>query len=201
MTDYQRYPLGINVDTIARDRADTAIQRVGRRFPCSVVSVSGSIVTVKFEMETGNVTLPQAQMPVFGPEYIRYPLQVGDKGFAIAADAYLGQMSGLGDGVATFAEVPNLSALTFMPIGNKNWSSEDGNTLVLYGPGGVTLRNSSSSVTVQLTNSGISINNGGGTVNITGGGDVVINGTHFSSHKHSGVTIGTAQSGPPVPGS
>jgi hypothetical protein len=127
------------------------VQRLGKCLPCSVVDVSGAIITVKFEVNAGPITLPQATMPLFGPEYIRYPIQVGDKGFALSADAYLGQMSSMGDGVADLTEQPNLSTLVFMPIGNKNWFAVDPETVTIYGPNGVVLRDTSNACSATLT--------------------------------------------------
>ena len=154
-SNVQKLPIAASLNALTAKRVRTQIAQVGKTYPCSVVSVKGSVVTVKFEMNTGTITLPQVTMPVFGPEYIRYPLQVGDKGMAVAADAYLGQMTGLGEGVADFTVRPNLSALVFMPIGNQGWDSVDGNAVVIYGPNGVVLENTARECTFTLTPSAV----------------------------------------------
>ena len=130
------------------------IQRLGKCLPAVVKAVNGSIVTVSFQVQ--GVQLPQVTMPVFGPEYIRYPIQVGDKGVCFAADTYLGGMSGLGTGTADMRRRGNLSTLVFFPIGNKNWTApDDANAVVIYGPNGVILRDSDSNSIITLTPSDI----------------------------------------------
>lgn len=109
-----------------------ALQLVGKFLPASVVSVSGPIVTVKFEISS-SFTLPQVTMPVAGSEYVRLPIQPGCKGMVISADARLGAMSGLATGTADLSQPANLSALVFVPLGNKFWDMVDGNALVLIG--------------------------------------------------------------------
>lgn len=142
----QKTPFARSMNQFAEQKAISAIQTLGKSLPCHVVAVSGSIVTVKFDLQTG-FTLPDVTCPMFGPEYIRYPTQVGDKGVAMSADAYIGGVSGLGGGVASLALRANLSALIFLPIANKDWSPTDNaNAIVLYGPDGAVIR------TVDMSN-------------------------------------------------
>lgn len=137
--------------------------------PCSVVSVAGSIVTVKFEI-TSPFTLPNVAVPLFGPEYIRYPIQPGCAGVVFPADARLGGVSGLGIGIADLSTPANLSALVFFPIGNAGWTpSEDPNALLLYGPDGVIIRDKSSHTKIVLTPTGV-------TITVPAGQAVTING-------------------------
>ncbi len=208
-SNVQKIPLAASLHAHSIRTAQNRIQRVGKCYPCSVTNVEGSIITVKFEMETGKLTLPQVTMPLFGPEYIRYPIQKGDRGFAVAADAYMGEMSGLGDGRADFHEPANLSALTFLPCGNKNWQApEDTDAVIIYGfkDSGVILRDKDKKVTFTLTNTGIVIDlHGNGDVTILNGSlhvqGAVIAGFGTSdqvglqTHKHS------PTESPPVPGS
>lgn len=161
----QKTPFAYSINRFGAKKARDAISILGKSLPASVVSVTGSIVKIKFEL-TSPFTLPQIVVPLWGPEYIRYPTQVGDKGFVIPADAYLGGMSGLGGGIADLALLANLSALVFVPIGNSNWTAtDDPNATVIYGPNGVVLRTQDSSVKIVLTPSGIAIT---GDVTITG---------------------------------
>lgn len=153
-SNVQKTPLLRSLNDLARQRAGNAVQRLGKTLPCSVTAVRGSIVTVKFEVLDPTFTLPPATMPIMGPEYIRYPIQIGCKGMAIAADAYLGGMSGLGTGIATLADQPNLSALVFMPVGNADFFSVDGNLLVLYGPDGVLVQDQAGDTSVHISNAG-----------------------------------------------
>jgi len=212
----QKLPMLLSLNSAMVRSSENRVQQLGKCLPCSVVKVEGAIVTVKFEIKSDPITLPQAKMPLFGPEYVRYPIQEGDKGFAISADAYLGQMSGLGTGTADLSGQPNLSTLVFMPCGNKDWSDVDKDAVTIYGPNGVVLRDKDSTCTVTLTPNGIVIDLGSNPLTITAqnitldnAGNLVVKGdvtwgatpTHAISHTHTGVQAGTAVSGPPVPGS
>jgi hypothetical protein len=192
------------------------MQLEGQALPCSVVSVSGAIVVVKFEVQS-SFTLPRVTMPLFGPEYIRYPIQQGDKGFAVPADARLGGISGLGGGVADLNQPNNLAALVFLPIGSKDWTTVDPNAVTIYGPNGVVLRDTGSNCIITLTPSQVtivvpdggylSLSNGACYVNLLGNqltlsaaqvnieGVLVINGQPWLTHAHSNVMEGTDDSG------
>lgn len=147
----QKTPLARSLNTVATRRAQDLIQQLGKALPASVVAVSGSIVTVKFEL-ISPYTLPQVTCPMFGPEYIRYPTKVGDKGMVLPADAYLGGISGLGGGIADLSIPANLSALVFFPIASSKWSAtDDPNAVVIYGPDGVILRNTANSISINAT--------------------------------------------------
>lgn len=185
----QKTPFALTMNRFASGKAQDAIQGLGKALPCSVVSVSGAIVTVKFEVQS-EFTLPNVKMPLFGPEYIRYPIQAGCKGVAFPADASLAGMSGLGGGVADLTAPANLSALVFFPIGNANWSSVDPNAVTVYGPNGVVLKDTGGGTTVTLTGGGIVIHTGG---------DVVVDGVSIKHHHHSNVQTGGGESGPPIP--
>ncbi|MCV5580282.1 hypothetical protein OFO05_33300, partial [Escherichia coli] len=76
------------------------------------------MITVSFSLTNIPFTLPQVTIPLFGPEYVRYPMQPGDRGIVIPADTYIGGMSGLGGGVADLTQPMNLSALVYLPISN-----------------------------------------------------------------------------------
>jgi hypothetical protein len=203
----------------AARQAANAIQITGKALPCSVTTVvSSGIVTVKFEVQSG-FTLPLVTCPKAGTEWMRYPTQVGDKGFVTTADAYLGGMSGLGGGVANLTQRGNLTALVFVPLGNTAWSEVDPNAVTLYGPDGVVLRTLDSECVFTLVPSGITIDlpptgamviNGNvtingtltqnGNLNMPAGYDLNIGGTAFTTHEHGGVQPGPDNTGPPVGG-
>lgn len=193
-----------SLNRAAQKRALDAIQTLGKALPASVIAVSGSIVTVKFEL-SGPYTLPQVTCPMFGPEYIRYPTQVGDKGVVFPADAYLGGITGLGGGIADLTIPANLSALVFFPVANKGWSaSDDPNAVVIYGPDGAIVRNTANTASIKLASSGITLSDSHGNIIAMGSsgikftsGGVTVGAT---THDHSGVQTGAGTSGPPVPG-
>ena len=218
-TNIQKTPIGLSLNRFAKGKVLDQIQQTGRALPCQVVKVSGAIVQVAFQVQAAPgetaITLPNVTIPIIGFEYARPPVQIGCKGLAVAADAYLGGMSGLGGGAATTTQMANLTTLAFAPVGNKGWTVVDPNAYVIYGPNGVVLRDEGSHCVFTLTPTGISITipsghdmavtiAGGGSLNITGGtvnvsgGDVTADGISLKTHVHSGVQTGGGDTGPPV---
>lgn len=198
---YLKKPLGQSLNEIATKRAEDAIQLLGKALPASIVAINkpGTIVTVKFELGAIPFTLPQVRMPVLTSEYIRAPLAAGCRGLVIPADAYLGGVSGLGGGTATLAQQSNLGALVFGPIGNMGFQEVGATVATIYGPGGVTIRDSTGACKIELTPSGITITlPGGGNVTVVGG-DVIADGISLKTHRHGGVQVGGSNTGVPLP--
>lgn len=200
MDQSRKLPIYEGIKRTAQQASSRQYELAGRCMPASVVSVSGSIVTVKFEVQS-EFTIPHLTVPVFGAEYIRLPIQPGCKGFVVSSDYYLGAMSGLGPGVATMRLTGNLSNLVFYPIGNKNWASVDGNKLVLYGVDGVTITDkqggtssvtvTSDSVSMKTSNASVVCSKSG--VDITG--TLTINGQAYMSHTHTNGNNGSPTGG------
>src|ERR1700682_2240852 len=93
----QKTSLARGLEQFANRKVRSAIELLGQALPASVATVvSSGIVTVKFELTNVPFTLPQITAPILGSKYVRLPIQTGMKGMVIAADAYLGGMSGLG---------------------------------------------------------------------------------------------------------
>nr|WP_320744709.1 phage baseplate protein [Enterobacter sp. 276E10] len=152
----------------------------GRSLPCHVVAVDGQIVTVQFDLLPDGVQYPEVTIPVATFEYIRYPIQTGDRGVTVAADVSLRGVSGLGTGIASRALSFSLVPLFFVPLSNAGWTKEDANKIVLYGPDGGILKTAdgASSITVEpgkiteiadaiyLTAKNIYL--GGGTIHLNG---------------------------------
>jgi len=158
MADYtQKVPLARTLNQFAERKVRGAMTLLGQSLPATIVSVQSSgIVTVKFDLTNVPYTLPNITVPMIGSEYVRLPIQAGCKGWVMTADAYLGGMSGLGGGTADLTPRGNLSALIWSPIGNKNWTaSDDPNSLVLYGPNGVIIRDFNKKTTMTLTINGV----------------------------------------------
>lgn len=200
MDQSRKLPIYEGIKRTAQQASSRQYELAGRCMPASVVSVSGSIVTVKFELKT-DFNLMHLAVPVLGSEYIRLPIQEGCKGFVVSSDYYLGAMSGLGPGVATMRLTGNMSNLVFIPIGNKNWATVDGNKLVLYGVDGVTItdkQGGTSSVTitsdsVSMKTSDASVVCSGSGVDITG--TLTINGQAYMSHTHTNGNQGNPTGG------
>ena len=118
----QKTPLGRSLNRFARNKAMDALQTLGKGLPCSVHEVLGpGVVTVNFEVATDPAPLPRITMPVSRPSCIKYPIQVGDVGVALAAGLRTGGLTGLGAGTPNIQDtVGNLSALTFFWLGRKD---------------------------------------------------------------------------------
>lgn len=196
MSNAQKTPIARSVNILAERKAQDAIQLIGKGLPCSVVQARGAIITVKFEVNSV-FTLPQIAVPLFGPEYIRYPIQPGDKGMVIPADAHLGGMSGLGGGTADLTKPGNLSALVFLPFGNTAWASVDPNAVTCYGPNGVVLRDTASNSTFVLTPSSITmvgknqvvVESGGAVLTLNSGGSYSLVGSSSGAITANSLSI------------
>lgn len=146
------------MDSFAQRKVLDALQLTGKALPCSVTAVDGSIVTVKFEVDAAPFTLPKVTIPMFGPEWIRYPTQVGDLGVVFAADVRIGNVSGLGGAAPKLDQPANLTALIFFPIANKNWTeTDDPDAVVIYGPNGVIIRDRDKNCTITVDQENITI--------------------------------------------
>ena len=187
MTSHIRTPLSQSLQTLTGKKAAQAVEMTGRKWPCTVAKVvSSGIVQVNFEVAGGVQTLPRPTVPVAVSEYVRLPIQIGDKGFCTAADARLGGITGLGAGVPDLSQPGNLAALVFVWLGNTAWSTvDDPNAVVVYGPNGVILRDtartntltiSETTVTLDLGTS-MTINTNGNDITISGGGTVTTDGS------------------------
>ncbi|HFK4064875.1 TPA: hypothetical protein ACG1UU_002279 [Kluyvera ascorbata] len=146
-----------NMNNFAANKIAQAQLMAGKVLPAAVVERNGNMVVIQVLLRNVPYVVPHLTVPLFGPEYIRYPMQPGNKGILIPADTYLGGISGLGGGTADLTPPANLSALTFLPISNTEWEGVDPNVLTMYGPEGVTLRDSGSNTTFLLTPDSITI--------------------------------------------
>jgi len=144
----QKFHFGAQVGESARGGAETIISLLGKSLPASIDSVNGSIAIVKIEVNSDFV-FPLMEVPIAGSEYVRLPLQKGDKGAVISCDASIAAMIGLTDTAADLSDTGNMSSLYFIPLGNKNWASVDGKTLVLTGLTDVLLRNDSHQTVIE----------------------------------------------------
>lgn len=186
--------------------------------PCTVSQVmSSGLVEVNFEVNEPTITFPKVQVPVAYPEYIRYPIQVGDKGVTVPADVWLGNITGTGAATPPdLTKAANLGALSFIWLGNKNWTApDDTQAVVVYGPNGVILRDTNKTTVFTLTPDGITITlggnltintngndiviNGGGNITVNGGGDVVAGTISLMNHTHSAGSLSppSGETGPP----
>ena len=124
--DSQKHPFVEMLTNHTRNEVASAQYVLGKGVPCSVEEVdkTGTIVVVKIEMEQPDYVFPLITCPVYGPEWVRGPIQKGDKGVLFNASFGLGAMTGLGEGVARWAPVGNLGAGVFFPLGNTKFGNE-----------------------------------------------------------------------------
>jgi hypothetical protein len=193
----RKTPLARSLNMVATERAQQALQLLGKALPAQIVQAQGAIVQVSFLLASPFV-LPLVTMPLGISEYVRLPVQPGDKGVVYPSDFYLGGASGLGGGTAGLGAQGNLSTLVFFPIGNSAFQAVDPAVLTCYGPSGVTLRDQQSNTVVRITPTGITITlPSGGNVVVTGG-DVIADGISLKTHIHPGVATGGGITGLPI---
>ncbi|MFM0500354.1 phage baseplate protein [Paraburkholderia caffeinilytica] len=157
---YLRTPLVSTLPVGVRVQIADAMQLQGKSLPCHVISVTGPLITVAFDLAPSVWTLPQITVPLFGPEYVRYPIQPGDKGYVVAVDTPVGFSSGQASSPADLSQPGNLESLFFMPIGNAKWVAVDPNAVTAYGPNGVVLRDTASGSVITLLPGSITMTTG-----------------------------------------
>ncbi len=203
MTDVNFSGLFLQADLqrIAQKTVEKALRQRGNALPCHVTAVSGQIVTVAFDMPQGvpwvlpKITIPKAEGP-----WGNSPTQIGDVGLTIPADAYLGGISGLGGGQATWRRPANLSALVWVPVAQQSTQITNQNAYLIQGPDGwITQTTQGTTCSIVGNQEGITMTYGNQVVTLNANG-LFINGILFGTHEHSGVTTGSSNSGGPVAG-
>jgi hypothetical protein len=175
MSIEQKVPFAISISNLIQNKLEENQQAFGFQLPCRVTAVNGAIVTVNFEIDTGGeFTFPPVTCPIAESTYVRLPVQVGDLGVCMAADARLGGVTGLGQGLAPLELPFNLGALVYVPLGNKNWSSVDPNAVNINAPNGAVIRDTNNECTLTLTPEGVTI--------VRGSTEVIINSTGITMY-------------------
>ncbi|SAL55638.1 hypothetical protein AWB69_05976 [Caballeronia udeis] len=165
---FLRTPLVSTLPVGVRTQIGDAMQLLGKALPCHVTSVAGPLITVAFDLAPSVWTLPQITVPLFGPEYVRYPIQPKDKGYVIPVACPVGFSSGQASSYPDMSQPGNLEALYFQPIGNAKWQAVDGQSVVIYGPNGVTIRDTNSGAVIVLHPNEITVTIGACVTTITG---------------------------------
>ena len=153
MANEQKTPLIAGLNNFTDGRIDEANETLGRAVPAIVSAVdgTGTIVTVALQLQS-RYTLPPVTCPVGFPEFIRFPIGPGTRGFIMAADYYMGGMSGLGGGTAKLTRQVNLATSIFFPVGNRGFfASPNPEATVIYGPDGVILTNEEQPMTARIS--------------------------------------------------
>jgi len=201
MADYAKLWMQSSLNKVAVNRAREVMSQIGSSLPCTVVGVSGSVVRVSFEVDSSPWTLPQITIPKAESPWYRQPTQIGDTGVTIAADVYLGLISGMGGGLPNINVIPgDFSALIFLPVSNQNSPPSDQNAAIVSGPNGAIIETTTGTESSVITDTvGTTITFGGVTfvVNATGitgtigaksfaltAAGFTINGILFNTHVH-----------------
>ncbi len=172
-----KFDFGANLQGVSDSRIRHAFQLSGMALPVSVITVSGAIVTCKFEVVSDEFTLPQITVPIGLSKYVRLPIQIGDTGVVFPCDANLGGISGLGLGTADMTAPSNLTGLVFFPTGNSMWSIVDTSAVVISAPNGVELMDDGGASDLKLTPGGITISSPKFTLKISGDGVLEFDGS------------------------
>ena len=207
-----------DLQNIALRAVHIVMGMLGKSLPCHVTAVAGQIVTVAFDLPQGAPwILPEITIPVASSPYDYEPYQTGDTGFTVPADVYLGGISGIGGGQATWKRPGNLDALVFVPVGNQSFTAANANARIIQGPDGWIAQTTQGSTPCSIVGNqqGITMTYGStqivmnsDSITMTAGGQTVtldssgfdIGGIEFGTHEHTGVTTGSGTSGGPVAG-
>lgn len=181
----RKVPQAFNLPSRIYGQVDRRLAQLGKALPAHVLSVNNSIVEVAFDTTGVYANLPNVTIPIFGPEYIRYPIQQNCKGVVFSCDVRIGISSGLGNQIYDFTQPGNLTSLVFMPISNTAWSATpDPNSVVIYGPDGVIIQNTAGTSKIKITNSAITITVGGKTWTFNSSGLTDSLGVILDTHQH-----------------
>jgi hypothetical protein len=100
---------------------------------------------------TGPFTLPIIKIPQAFSKYHREPTQIGDKGYAVPNDYYVGGESGDSGGTANMYQRGNLATHIFHPISAQSFPTRDQNNfLITGGPTGITAQSADTKTNINI---------------------------------------------------
>lgn len=170
--DYLRRPIFPALKSLVKTGAEAERKRDSRAWPCTVLEArDGLEVKVSFTVDTVH-TLAPMWLPVFGPPYIRYPLQPGDTGLAIPSDVTLGSITAFGPSTQPReVKLEQLTNLVFLAVQRRSdVTMVNQQQLELYGPEGVLIHDTQFGSLIRLTPGEVVVERGLDTVTITGSG-------------------------------
>ena len=201
MTAEQKTPFAVSISDYVQSKLEQNRQNFGWQLPCRVIAVNGAIVTVNFEIDTGGqYTFPPVTCPIAQSIYVRLPVQIGDLGMCISADARLGGVTGLGviGALSPFGLPFILGALVYVPLGATDWSAVDPDAVNINAPNGVVIRDTNNACTITLVPSGVTVVRGAtqmviNDAGVTITGNLLVHGTITGDNGFniSGGTSGT----------
>lgn len=145
MDNALKKPLQQSIRNFVSNRTNDFQHNTAKSIPCRATKVDKDFVTVSFEPQNNVFTLPTVKIPQSFSPYAREPTQVGDLGYAVPSDYYLGTVSGDAGGNTNFYPRGNLTTLSFQPISRTANPSRDYNQYTITGgPSGVKIIQSAS---------------------------------------------------------
>lgn len=170
MSNAQKTPFAKSLHEFGDVKSQDWLSRLPQSIPATVTALMGGLVKVKIDGTWAPFNIPEILVPQSMSAWAREPTQVGDKGFVVGINYYVGGQSGLGGGNANLYPRANLTNSVFQPISQKGFSTVDPNAYVLNGPNGVVLRDTGGACVLTLTPTGIVITIGANTVTIDASG-------------------------------
>ena len=135
--DSHKFPFQYQMNQWSQKRTNTAQERQAKSIPCHVTKVDKDFIYVAFETQNGIFTPPTVKIPQSMSQYGRDPTQVGDKGYAVPGDYYLGGVTGDSGGNTDFYPRGNLTTLSFQPVSHTQNPNRDYDQLThMGGPNG-----------------------------------------------------------------
>jgi hypothetical protein len=138
--DSHKFPFTYNMNQWSSKRINTRLEREAKSIPCHVTKVEKDFITVAFETQNGIFTPPTVKIPQSMSQYGRNPTQVGDKGYGVPGNYYLGGVTGDAGGNTDFYPRGNLTTLSFEHTSHKQNPDRDVDQLThMGGPNGWTV--------------------------------------------------------------
>ena len=172
--NYRRTPIGASLPRIARETADTQLQKTAKALPCTVVSVNGQFVTVKFEVDAGPFTLQNITIPINTSKYDWIPVQSGDTGYTQPANVALANISGVTTSIPALVQSGNLTGLAFQPAARKQFTAVNSNQRVVQGPAGARVQTLDGAVIIEVGETVATITIGSLVFTATGSGVAIV---------------------------
>lgn len=135
--DSHKHPFQYKMNQWGQKRINDRLEREAKSIPCHVTKVDKDFIEVQFETQNGIFTPPTVKIPQSWSQYSREPTQVGDKGYAVPGNYYLGGVTGDAGGSTDYYPRGNLTTLSFNGVSHKQNPDRDYDQLThMGGPNG-----------------------------------------------------------------
>lgn len=116
--DGVKYSLQHRLGIWTNKQTNNLSESEAKSIPCHVVKTDKDFLYIQFDTQNGIFTMPTVKMTQGYSRFGREPTQVGDKGYAVPNNYYMGGMSAYSGGQTDFYPRGNLSSLSFQPVAN-----------------------------------------------------------------------------------